>query len=252
MKLRIHLAAVAGACAALALPAVAAAEGTTGSFILGLQVTSVDTSAGTATGVMHCVDPSRAGHEATFPVAPGVDVSVLAPGSLVGIRIDGGRIAEARPTPPCDVKLAPAPLPGQPLGDGPALAGPAAPSAPAGHPGDGAPRLAAGFLNRVWRFAGSADSFEDGKLGMTLEKVLNVPKRFAAQDDDLLDEDAIVLVGKSTKVFDKSGDRVPASALADADDVRVQGKLLPPRKWQTDEDDQPVTTIRAKRVTIVR
>ena len=70
---------------------------------------------------------------------------------------------------------------------------------------------------------------DGGKLSMTLAKVLNVPKRFANQDDDrVLDEDAIVVVGATTKVFDKS--RVE---LADADDVRVQGKLLPPKKCQT-------------------
>jgi len=45
---------------------------------------------------------------------------------------------------------------------------------------------------------------DGGKLSMTLAKVLNVPKRFATQDDDLLDEDAIVLVGATTKFFDKS------------------------------------------------
>jgi len=46
---------------------------------------------------------------------------------------------------------------------------------------------------------------DGGKLSMTLAKVLNVPKRFATQDDDrVLDEDAIVLVGATTKVFDKS------------------------------------------------
>ena len=54
---------------------------------------------------------------------------------------------------------------------------------------------------------------DGGKLSMTLAKVLNVPKRFANQDDDrVLDEDAIVVVGATTKVFDKGGHGAPRLA----------------------------------------
>jgi hypothetical protein len=47
----------------------------------------------------------------------------------------------------------------------------------------------------------------------------------------------------------KDGRRVPASSLAEVDgEPRVHGKLLPPRKWEKDEDGEPVPTIRARKV----
>jgi hypothetical protein len=136
-----------------------------------------------------------------------------------------------------------------PPGDGPK---------PNGGPGPcGPPSLAGGFLSRVWRFNADADGYDSASntLSATVTKILNLPKRFGAQDDDIVDQDAHVLFGAQTKVFDAKGHRVPREAsydslLDDADKVLVAGKILPPSKWQKDEDGQPVTTIRAKRVTI--
>jgi hypothetical protein len=85
---------------------------------------------------------------------------------------------------------------------------------------------------------------------MTIEKLLNLPKRFANQDDDLVDDDAIVLVSRTVKIIDDHGKRASAADLDGADSVVVQGKLLPPSKWEKDQDDQAVTTIRAKRIVI--
>ena len=69
------------------------------------------------------------------------------------------------------------------------------------------------------------------------------------QDDELLDEDAIVLVGKDARVI-KGLKRVSAQALEDANRALVHGKLLPPSKWQEDADGEPTPTIRAKKVHI--
>ena len=260
MKLRIHLAAVAATCVLLALPAVASAEG--GSLVLGFQVTSVD--AGKATGIMHCVDAGHAGQQATFQIGPNADASVLTPGAMVGVRIEDGQIAETRATPPCDAQLGERPTSGR---EGAAL--PEGTDDPAAEPGAGKPNgkrgdgqandgpgdhhgpFMPGFQNRIWRFGGSANGFDNGQLSMTLEKILNLPKRFRSQDDDLIDQDAIVLVGPKTRIRTKDGDKATTADPDGADYVRVEGKLVPPKKWVTDEDGTPVTTIRARRVIIV-
>jgi hypothetical protein len=123
------------------------------------------------------------------------------------------------------------------------------------HGGDGHPApVQAGFLNRIWRIAGSADGFQDGVLGFTADRIVGLPHRFASQDDALVGQDARVLVGPRTRVVDAdhhrlSGDAV-ASALDGADTVVIVAKLLPQAKWQSDEDGTSVPTLRAKRIII--
>jgi hypothetical protein len=256
MTLRTSLSAVVAVCAALALPAAASAEG--GIHVIGFQVVSSDPGNGTVTGTIHCVPGPAAGHQITLP-AP-ADVVALAPNAYVGVQIENGRIT-AQTDAPCDAQLAPAPPQGQPGGDAPLP-----PKGPGDGPGDGAgrghgqgqgdrggdlPRFLPAFANRIWRFTGEANGFDNGQLDITVGKILNLPKRFRSQDDAIVDQDAIVLVGKATRVFDAEGHRVDGSQLADANDVRVEGKLLGPKKWVDDEDGNPTTTIRAKRVVIV-
>ena len=119
------------------------------------------------------------------------------------------------------------------------------------------PRLMGGFLSRVWRFNADVDSYDaaSNTLNVTVSKVLNLPKRFKAQDDGIVDQDADVIFTKTTKVFDAAGKRIRTesaydAALDAAESVSVTGKITPQAKWNKDEDGSPVTTIRAKRVTI--
>jgi hypothetical protein len=119
------------------------------------------------------------------------------------------------------------------------------------------PELAPGFLNRVWRLDAEADAYdaEARVLAVTVTRLLNVPRRFRDDDDAIVDEDTSVLLSPTTRVYDRDGDRVrgadlQAEVLDAADTVRVHGKVLPPDRWRTDEDDQPVPTIRAKRVYV--
>ena len=112
------------------------------------------------------------------------------------------------------------------------------------------PVFKGGFLNRVWRFVGEANSYRSGVLNMTVARVLNLPRKYRTQDDELLDEDANVLVGSKTRVY-RDGKRVAADRLDDAELVRVHGKLLPPSKWQEDEDGTATPTIRAKKVYVL-
>ena len=79
---------------------------------------------------------------------------------------------------------------------------------------------------------------------------MNLPRKFRDQDDEVLDQDAFVLIGPKTKIFGTDGKRVAQSALEDADAVVVEGKLLKPEKWREDEDETAVITIRAKRIHI--
>ena len=147
---------------------------------------------------------------------------------------------------------------GNPPGDPNQPGQPGGTNQPGGQPGGcGAPEFMPSFLSRVWRFNGDADNYDAAKnvLNMTITKVLNLPKRFGSQDDDIVDQDAYVVFGEHTKVFDKHGDQLPREsqynhALDVARTVKVSGKIMPTKKWQKDEDDQPVTTIRAKQVTI--
>ncbi|MFA9270393.1 MAG: hypothetical protein ACEQSX_06495 [Baekduiaceae bacterium] len=244
--------------ALLALPAIAAAEG--GTPVIGLEIRAVDQNTRVVNAVLHCVAPEKAGKLAMFNVAPGVDMSALAPGQMVGAKVDTSAappaIVELAPV-PCDAKpQGNQPQPGQPGGPGqqpggPGKPGPGGPGQPGSGPqGDDGGDFAPSFLSRVWKFVGEVDGYEGGKLSMTIGKVLNLPKKFRDQDDELVDEDAIVLVSKA-RVIDEDGERVAKSALEDAEDVRVQGKLLPEAKWEKDEDDQPVATIRAKKVYIL-
>lgn len=121
------------------------------------------------------------------------------------------------------------------------------------HHGD-APRFAAGFLNRVWRIAGSANGFEDGVLDFTADRFFKLPRRFAKQDDAIVGEDSRVLVSDHTRVWDADHNRLTgdaeASALDAAENVVVVGKLLPRAKWQQDEDGTPVPTLRAKKILL--
>lgn len=147
----------------------------------------------------------------------------------------------------------PRPGPGEPPQQGPG--GPPE-GGPQGHCG-GAPRLNPSFLSRVWRLTAEADSYDTAGnvLNVTITKMLNVPRAFRSQDDEIVDQDAYVLFTAKTKVFDRNGRRLSReraydNALDNADSVTIAGKLVKPSKWEKDEDDNPVTTIRAKRVTI--
>jgi hypothetical protein len=147
---------------------------------------------------------------------------------------------------------------GEPGTAAPAVGGPVNPGAADDKSDEhGPPRLMGGFLSRVWRFNADTDSYDaaSNTLNVTVSKVLNLPKRFKAQDDGIVDQDADVIFTKTTKVFDAQGKRVRTeggydAALDAADSVSVTGKITPQAKWNKDEDGSPVTTIRAKRVTI--
>lgn len=153
------------------------------------------------------------------------------------------------------------PAPGAPGNDAPDAHGKSAPG-DSGRAGDDAadhraPSLKAGFVSRVWRFGADADSYDgdSNTLNVTVTKIFNLPKRFNSQDDDIVDQDADVIFTKKTKVYDAAGKRVRTEgrydvALDDAESVSVTGKIIPQAKWNKDEDGSPVTTIRAKRVTI--
>lgn len=152
----------------------------------------------------------------------------------------GGQQGPGGPPPPAKPSQSKPPQGGQqggPQGD------------PCGGPGE--QDFKKGFLNRVWKFVGEADGYEDGVLSMTVTKMLNLPKKFKDQDDELVDEDARVLVAKNVRVYTKKSKRASRNELADAENVRVHGKLLKPSKWVKDEDDEQVPTIRAKKIYIL-
>ena len=105
------------------------------------------------------------------------------------------------------------------------------------------------FITRVWKFVGEVDYYEEGVLSMTTHKILNLPRKWRTQDDELLDQDTTVLMSERVRVF-RDGERVEHAALDEANDVRVHGKLLRPFRWVEDEDGEAVPTIRAKKVYV--
>ena len=111
------------------------------------------------------------------------------------------------------------------------------------------PHFVRRFISRVWKFVGEVDYYEEGVLSMTMHKILNLPRKWRTQDDELIDGDATVLVSERVRVF-QDGKRVGRDALEAANDVRVHGKLLRPFNWHEDEDGETVPTIRAKKVYV--
>lgn len=111
------------------------------------------------------------------------------------------------------------------------------------------PRFVRRFISRVWKFVGEVDYYEEGMLSMTLHRILNLPRKWRTEDDELLDQDATVLVSERVRVF-KDGERVGRDAVEAANDVRVHGKLMRPWNWLEDEDGETVPTIRAKKVYV--
>lgn len=262
-----RLAALAVAVAAMALPVSASAATNT----LALHVQSVSPDGSKVVGVLHCTSPEMAGKTVELAIGVTVPAGVLTPGGLYGIVVEtSNQTITNLVQPPCQPELGPMPAPGTeptpmpapgggcgapPPGDA-KTAGATAPAPGPGEPGGpgcgpGGGDFDRGFLNRVWKFEVEVDSLDGDELDVTLNKVLNLPKRFADQDDDLVDQAAIVLIGKKTKIV-SDGKRVSRTVLDNSELVRVQGKLLPPKKWRKDEDDQETPTIRAKKIIIVK
>ena len=118
---------------------------------------------------------------------------------------------------------------------------------------DDLPHFKASFLNRVWSFKGALDGVDDGgdhSLSITVEYIEDLPRRFRNQDDELLDQDATVLMSENIRVFSPEGELVSHDELAHADYVRVRARVLRPRMWRENEDGDVVPTLRAKRVYV--
>jgi hypothetical protein len=237
------------AAAVAALVAAPAAQANHMPANMGIEVTAVDPAARTVTGIQHCTSPDRAGRPATFPVTPDIEFSQFQPGMMWGIAVDPAGVIQSTNDMPCNVRPSrpgPGPGPGQP---GPGQPGPHDHDEHGGpEGGPGSPQFDPRFINRVWKFNVAVDGYESGKLTVTIERVLNLPSRFRTQDDEIVDESALVLVSSSVRVYE-DGKRVRKSILEDADGVaKIHGKLLRPDKWQADEDGEKVPTLRARKI----
>ena len=176
----------------------------------------------TITGIVHGAPPSWGpGTRKQLRVDASVDLSAVALHTIVGLQLkrdDSGVEVIKVVAPNCNVQPAPqqngegAPPPGF----GPDQQG-GQPQGADGQPGQQGgpmdlPVLSRSFLNRVWKLEGSADGYEDGVLNITLERVLNLPRAMRAQDDELVDQDAMVLIGRATRVYDSQGARSASAA----------------------------------------
>jgi hypothetical protein len=114
------------------------------------------------------------------------------------------------------------------------------------------PSFKSSFLNRVWKFDGSVDAVDlnEHSLDMTMSGIEDLPRRFANQDDALLDQDTHVRFNDGTRVYGPDGKRVTQDYLPYAESVVVRGKLVAPRRWFVDDTGALVPTVRAKRIYI--
>ena len=271
-RLPRRLAAI-GAAVTLAAVLAPSASAHDSTFAVGFVTQSVDADERTVTGSLHCVDGLE-NKVVTLRFDSGLEAEQFVPGAPAGlaVRRDDKRVVEVLDAPPCDIGAAddgtvaaePKPVSDDDddrvRGDGgfgkeKVVKGSDETEDETDEPRKVYPSFARGFLNRVWRIGGQADGYEAGVLSMTIGKVFSLPRRWRKFGRGLVDSDARVLVAPSVKVFDGRKavpERREAEILADADRVRVQGKLLPAAKWLEDEDGEPVPTIRAKRVYVTR
>jgi len=118
---------------------------------------------------------------------------------------------------------------------------------------DDLPHFKSSFLNRIWTFHAAVDYFVDEDyhvLSMTLDRIERLPAKFRKQDDELLDQDMSALLDERTRIYDPEGYLIDHEALDDAEYVKVRGRLLRPRRWHANSDDELVPTVRAKRIYI--
>lgn len=118
---------------------------------------------------------------------------------------------------------------------------------------ENAPQFRSSFINRIWRFQGDVSEVSGGanpRVEFTLGRIDQLPRKFRSQDDELIDQDTYALFSITTRVYDTHGHLVSPEKLADADAVEVRGRLLPPKRWEINEDGYAVPTIRAKRIYI--
>jgi hypothetical protein len=231
---------VLAAVAALAVPASASAERGPGR----LPVCSAD-----------YVQPAGEGNAPTCVVrvcADGqtstTDVPCLAK-CPAGVRPT--REAPCAPVPAAQQVQPPAAQPGDGTGDD---AGTPTTDAPTRGKGQGK-----GFgqlRNKVWRVSGEADGFDTDRhaLSIVVDQVAGLSRRLASRLQDVLGDQADVLVSARTRVLDADGHRLTgddaATALDAADSVKVTAKLAPRSAWGEDEDGTPVPAMRALRIKI--
>jgi hypothetical protein len=110
--------------------------------------------------------------------------------------------------------------------------------------------------NKVWRVSGEADGFDTDRhaLSIVVDQVKGLSRRLAARLQDVLGDQADVLVSARTRVIGADGSRLSgdaaAAALDAADSVQVTAKLAPRSAWAEDEDGTPVPAMRALRIKI--
>jgi hypothetical protein len=110
--------------------------------------------------------------------------------------------------------------------------------------------------NQVWRVSGEADGFDTDRhaLSIVVDQVKGLSPRLAARLQDVLGDQADVLVSARTRVIDADGNRLSgdaaAAALDAADSVQVTARLAPRSAWAEDGDGTPVPAMRALRIKI--
>jgi hypothetical protein len=87
-------------------------------------------------------------------------------------------------------------------------------------------------------------------IEVDVNKLLNPPKKFRDEGDDIADQGALLIVDSKVKIT-KGGKRISLGDIEADDNLKVSGKFVKPGKWLKDEDDEPTPTLRAKRIEVV-
>jgi hypothetical protein len=94
------------------------------------------------------------------------------------------------------------------------------------------------------------DSGGKNVIDVDVNRLLNPPKRFKDEGDEVADQGALLIVDAKVKIT-KDGKRISLADIEADDNLRVMGKFLRPAKWLKDEDDEPTPTLRAKRIEVL-
>jgi hypothetical protein len=109
------------------------------------------------------------------------------------------------------------------------------------------------FFTRFWRVSGEVVDIEDTDAGWVVDfdakKLLNPPKHFRDEGDEIADQGALLKLSRSVKITEDGRRITPADLEAD-DVLVVKGKFLDEVQWLEDEDGTPTPTMRVKRIWV--
>jgi len=118
---------------------------------------------------------------------------------------------------------------------------------------EGPPKFTPAFFNRVMTIEASTDGLSENTLPISIESICGLPRALTTQGAQLAGGDGVAVISSRTSVWNGSVRLAPDQKLVQldgADTVRMRARLLPQKKWQPDEDGDPIPTFTTSRIVI--